>query len=141
MTWRISIMGRSLLNCFVGLAGFADIIEKALASVSSETERRSLFLRQLLSAEKGRLRGWSPEGSARYICALGPLIKPEPFGVDLEQLVNRFPILTLAAHSFTEDSRIYFAFAGLAHSIHDAISFGRKFFPQLLLKVGSDASR
>src|SRR5712692_10436748 len=69
------------------------------------------------------------------------LVEAESFGVNIEQLALRFPILTLTAHALAKYAGIQFAAARVANPIQDAVGFGRQFFPQALFKVRSDAAR
>src|SRR5438132_1165275 len=68
-------------------------------------------------------------------------VKAEPLGVNLEQFLLRIPELPFAAHAFAKDAGIQLAAAGVANTIQNSVSFGRKFFAQALLEVWRDAAR
>src|SRR5882724_951883 len=80
-------------------------------------------------------------------CSIGPrlvaaaLVKAEAFAMDLEQSLDRRPVLTVPSHSFAECARIEFSSASLANARKYSIGFGGQGLAQTLLKIGRNTPR
>src|SRR6266404_1922177 len=92
-------------------------------------DTRSLPLRLLTSSSKQRaLRGGSAESIYPRVAfaADAMLVESKPLGIHLEQLVLRFPVLTLAAHPLAKDAGVEPAATRIANAIQHAVGFRRQ---------------
>src|ERR1051325_11648786 len=93
-----------------------------------------------LISEQRRLRGRTAKGGAGGSLMHAFLIEAEALAMNLEQTFGRFPVLTFAAHAFTEDTRVQLAFARFANAIEHAVSFSRQLLTQTFYEIRRDVA-
>src|SRR5689334_10781042 len=87
------------------------------------------------------LRRGSPEGRASRLLMCALLIETETLGVNFEETLGGFPVLTFATHALAEDARVEFSFTRFTNAIQDAVGFRRQLRTQALLEVRRDVTR